>query len=458
MQGTQPMMGSTATGKDQQAMPDGLEEVLSWFGISREDDPVETRCVCAALEVCLQDLEPGTLYSRTRSVLGPLVPETRAHIPKVISVHHSGQLRDKSPWVNLAVVIANYGFIRSGETDDPALKTIWRLLVELLCGNPPMRAATPVIRIVDSLRTRLNELAKNPTGVSAIPFSDPVSLVRNFEKEPGPFPASIVGAWRTLKPSLLGLLLYPEPDWRSSKGESAEDDVPVQIGGDDATGEAMAGFYIPSDDELFGSTLTTAGRQVVMETHLSTLTSLSRLTLGSSTHLSDEELSSEVAYLIKRVTSCHEAHDVLQAQAIAGRLMILATASTADYIGRLRRCAHWGDADDARYGATYPGRLSSDAQWLFRPQIDPNERDGKARSGTLDPVWVPIPKTLSDLILRVGSKPGQGNLVFPDLRRAASLKDSSRRSYPATALRRALIERLAHSEPLGLSAAQYVSG
>ena len=160
-------------------------------------------------------------------------------------------------------------------------------------------------------------------------------------------------------------------------------------------------------------------------------------------------MSAEVGRLLRLAASALQNKEVELAEKLIARCMLPATATLATQVSQLK----WGEAEDA---VAQPGCLSLDAEWLFRPELRPDNPDVGPieRGGSV--VWLPIPAALRDLVKRMNPAPVLGECVFPALGRMAL--DLSDDAPSTTMLRRSILNRLAASEPLGLTAAQWAAG
>lgn len=339
-----------------------------------------------------------------------------------------------------------------------ARRYIARLWVEILAMYPDGGIPPGVRELGMAFRQILKELHQGKTRRGALdPPGSLLELKGVLDREPqnsNRFPGYFWTAWRAhLSDYAYQAIVDPVP-LGESLDEDPDSDAGIAIPEEPDVGSSMPagrpfGWLPGTTEEPEPLRNHPGAREVVVKSALSTITPLHALSAASTTVLGDDAMSAEVGRLLRLASTAIQNDEVDLAEKLVARCMLPATATLATQIGQLK----WGDAEDA---VVQPGCLSLDAEWLFRPELRPdNPEDGPIeRGGSV--VWLPIPVALRNLLNQLNPAPMLGEPVFPTLGKGTL--DLSDDAPSATALRRSLLNRLGESEPLGLTAAQWAAG
>lgn len=233
-------------------------------------------------------------------------------------------------------------------------------------------------------------------------------------------------------------LAAPRTDVSAGSAES-----PYEVAGGETTGGQWrpTGFLCPIDEER--EELTPGAASAMAMSERATRVPLAAWTEGSIHYWGDETLGEYVQDCLVKARSAIDSGRRGDAEEHVARLLMLASATPARAIPAIR----WQSQGDS---TGYPGCLTLDAKWLKRAELLPPET--KRAPGT---VWIPIPRSLRQLLLDI-SAPAAGQPLLRWSPRRLSARDDELLLH-ATALQRALPSRLALDNDLGLTAAQWVS-
>lgn len=439
---------------------------------SPEDSPA--RAVAShALSVIFPDIESEREFTHARRALSPIWDEIQLQslgAPGAVldlqvrpqgDASELGPTNDKERGREELLVtlerISRTGLVPEAEGFE-ARSYIAKLWVEILAMYPDDGVPPGVRELGMAFRQILKELHQGKTRRGA--FEPPSSLLElkgMLDREPqdsSRFPGYFWSAWRAhLSGYAYQAIVHPVP-----LGESLDEDpdadvgvvIPGEPGVDPAIPAGRPFGWLPANTEEPEPLRNHPGaREGFVRSGLSTITPLHALTDASTTVLDDSAMSAEVGRLLRLAASALQNKEVELAEKLIARCMLPATATLATQVSQLK----WGEAEDA---VAQPGCLSLDAEWLFRPELRPDNPDVGPieRGGSV--VWLPIPAALRDLVKRMNPAPVLGECVFPALGRMAL--DLSDDAPSTTMLRRSILNRLAASEPLGLTAAQWAAG
>jgi integrase len=238
-------------------------------------------------------------------------------------------------------------------------------------------------------------------------------------------------------------------------GSPGSGDEPVSFD-EVSVGEALShppGF-LPEEPTLTGQNLSPAATRALLERSGSTQLRLASLTTASVWVLSDGEMQREVDRLYGVVEGAHDNKQQLELELALSRLLIAGTGVSPVDVNRIQ----WGHQDDVPNPS---GTLLMDCQWLLRHELRPPRAASGREDRASGVVWIPVPIRLSELLKKSCIGKGRGQLVFPVLGNTSAGtvngQDAYRGGPPAGALQRTLLSRLARSEPLGITAAQWIA-
>lgn len=221
-------------------------------------------------------------------------------------------------------------------------------------------------------------------------------------------------------------------------------------------GEALShptGF-LPEESALADQSMSPAARRAALRQSGSTQLRLASLSAASPWVLSDSEVREEIEQLFGAIELALINHEQLDLEWALSRLLVAGTGVSPADVGLIR----WGELTDV---PSPSGLLAMDAQWLLRHELRPPRAASGPEDSVHGVVWIPVPPRLSDTLLRVSIGKRRGAFVLPALGNSApedaSGQDVYRDRPRAGALQRTLLSRLARSEPLGISAAQWVA-
>ena len=277
---------------------------------------------------------------------------------------------------------------------------IAKLWVEILAMHPGDSMPPGVREFGTAFRKILQDLYQGRTKRGALdPPGSLLELKGVLDREPqksNRFPGYFWTAWRAhLSDYAYRAIVHPAP-LGESLDEDPDADSGVLIPDEPDAGSSMpAGRpfgWLPGKTEEPESLRNHPGaREIVVRSALSTITPLHVLSDASTTVLGDRAMVAEVRQLLRLAAAAVQNGEVELAEKLIARCMLPATATLATQIGQLK----WGEAGDA---VVQPGCLSLDAEWLFRPELRPDnpEVGPIERGGSV--VWLPIPAALRDLV------------------------------------------------------------
>lgn len=369
----------------------------------------------------------------------------------------SSKDRDREELLVTLERISRTGLVPEAEGFE-ARSYIAKLWVEILAMHPGDNMPPGVRELGTAFRQILQDLYQGRTKRGALdPPGSLLELKGVLDREPqnsNRFPGYFWTAWRAhLSDYAYHAIFNPAPLGESLDEDPDADSGVMILGEPDFGSPAPAGRpfgWLPGKTEEPEALRNHPGaREVVIRSALSTITPLHVLSDASTTVLDDRTMSGEVMRLLSLAADAVQNGEVDLAEKLIARCMLPATATLAAQIGLLK----WGEAEDS---VVQPGCLALDAEWLFRPELRPDnpEVGPIERGGSV--VWLPIPAALRNLIRKLNPAPKAGDYVFPALGKATL--DLSDDMPSATALRRSLLNRLGASETLGLTAAQWAAG
>ena len=435
--------------------------------IARADDRTAKAWVAKALLVVFPEPLAESELTHVRAELAPIHGELRALAKSTegtrLPMHGR---RDEEPYLALAVMIAETRLLPK-VSGFLARRMMAGALFELLIGQPALSQQSETKTMAVAIRLELAALFENPTAMAPMPeFRTVFDLARWLDIEANTnarFRDYFREAWRrTLSRQLRHVLLFPRPapgmDGSDEEEGTAGSVLPiVPKPGLDPTTMPLYG-WLPAMPQGHAERRRTPGTsEVIARASLSTLTPLSAFSTASSLALTDKEMRHEMARLMRLADDALAQADLIGASRALARALVAATATLGTQVAQLQ----WGSPAP---GSTliYPGAVSTDANWLFRPELRP-ESQPDSRLQVIEPdgsgtVLLPLPPSLAKRLLALHSMPVAGQPVFPVLSGLGSPHHSSDRgSASMTALRRALASRLMRQEPLGITGAQWAA-
>lgn len=405
--------------------------------------------------------------SHLRTILHP----ARAELVALASVCQGRMLvakglADRHPMLALAnrAVLHHYG--RYGDRAGRMLMVA--SLGEIAAADTTMVRTRPFRDVASAVRIEIKELARNPTARQLLPdLRSPYDLIAWFGTARGRFADQAITAWtRHVGPALLGALQHPAVSTASETREIADDDPALDAvaardtttaeAADEDTPATPASWWIiePADEDDAPASASPSIREEAMAPSLSTYVLARHLTVASPTYLPDADVEAIVREHVDRATEAATRGD---RAALGSHLMVLIAVATGTQLRHLRGL-RWAAANSEPAVDGYPGTISADGCWLYRPQIDPSGRmDAAARP----PVHIPMPSTVTRLMvqLRAGNTQWPRAMVFGNNPMLDPLVIRLRDvPVPHASLHRALISRLVRDRRYGATLAQYVAG
>ena len=343
---------------------------------------------------------------------------------------------------------------------EKARRYLAALVVELAIREPDLtgdRAFQDLARVI-----RLELVALRKDDAARPPIPDPhslLALVDWVERQPQKsdrFPDYFWGSWRKVLHEAALRVVYAAADETTLLAE--DDSDPTEPAAfvfpppPDERGEEpdLIGL-IPPDPEPDPARRRGPGLQrAISEALLSTYTPLELLSEASTTVLTDAEVRSTAADLVREFDAALQAGDLSRAESTAGLALTLTTGTALLQIPQLR----WVNPGDA---PIRPAGISADARWLVRPQLVPEVAAGadSGREQCARSVWIPLPESLRQRLLRLHPKPQVGAAIFSALKGRPPLPGAR---ADVTTLRRTFFARMARLEPLGITGAQWATG
>lgn len=209
-------------------------------------------------------------------------------------------------------------------------------------------------------------------------------------------------------------------------------------------------IVIPEPETELEKDRTAGIHKVVSEALQSTYTPLHTLSESSTTILTDEEVKKYVENTLVDIDKSWTAIDKTEGHAMLGRLVILATGTSANKISDLV----WIDIKKER--PVKAEGITIDYEWFIRREYVPDNSFAFDITDQSRSVWIPIPIKLQKWLRAVNSNPKHLQIIFDALR--GSLPVVRQSTVSDTALRRTFFSRIARLEPLGITGAQWACG
>lgn len=434
-----------------------MSDFLSQFVVDPNDRTAKG-WVAKALLLAFPTPESESELTHCRAVLAPLANDLAisAQSTEDTKLPLLGRLQAE-PYLGLSVLAAKTDFIGQ-KRDAESRKWLFKLLIEVIASDWRLASLRALQDVARALRLELEDLQKNPNRRTDMPaFHSAWGAASWFETQGARYPEYVIAGWkRRVAPALRLALLNPVPPpgsiWlEGDDGEGDELPTPRDNASDRPVSRPSSFWLIPEPKGPIEAKRSPANHQQIFASSVATRTPLSKFTSASSTWIPDEQIRREMTLLLSEADTARCAADFHFESGLLLRAFVAAT-STAVSGARALRWEHPTKSEDP---CTYPGRLAWNGGWLIRPELDPSHPERSA-AGT---VAIPIPRCLSDRIKSLNPAREPGGMVFPLLEEGGILPGSSASGgRPSmTALRRALIGRLARQEPYGFSAAQFVA-
>lgn len=435
----------------------GVSDFLSQFVVDPNDRTAKG-WVAKALLLAFPSPESESELTHCRAVLAPLANElaTSAQNTEDTKLPLLGRLQAE-PYLGLSVLAAKTDFIGQ-KRDAESRKWLFKLLIEVIASDWRLASLRALQDVARALRLELEDLQKNPNRRTDMPaFHSAWGAASWFETQGARYQEYVITSWkRRVAPALRLALLNPVPPpgsiWaEGGDGEGDELPMPRNNASEDRVSRPSSFWLVPDPSGPIEAKRSPANHQQIFASSLATRTPLSKFTSASSTWVPDEQIRKEMTLLLSEADAARRAEDFYLESGLLLRAFVAATSTAASAAGALR----WEDTAKKNDPCTYPGRLAWNGGWLIRPELDPSHPNRPATCT----VPIPIPRCLSDRIKSLNPAREPGGMVFPLLEGGGTLPGSSTSGgRPSmTALRRALISRLARQEPYGFSAAQFVA-
>lgn len=364
-------------------------------------------------------------------------------------------LLDKSNKTALAALLIQVSVskLNRGIAGEKARRYLALLAVEIVTRNPSLLTDESIAVLGRLVRHEISSGTKH----SAIP--DPRSLIgligwlNNLPQNSTKFTAEFWRYWRRKNEveawKIVNGKSYAFQDL-DSENDSEYDQVYFTVPEPGLSGFTPTIIEIPEPEIEVEKKRTRGIQKVVIEALQSTYTPIHALTESSTTNLTDEEVLEYVDSALIEIEEYWKKNDYLSFQSLLGRLVILATGTSANKILSLQ----WIDINKER--PQLAEGISLDCEWFIRREYVPDNAFGFTQNQHNRTVWIPIPQLLQKWLKALKSNPKHLQTVFDYLR--DSLPVVGQTTVTITTLRRTFFSRIARLEPLGITGAQWACG